>query len=315
MNSNQILTPEQAKSALNHKKFIALDTESTGFHPNDTYSFLIEIGAVKVINGEVVDRFDELINPGIPIPKRIEELTGITDAMVANKENYIEVLSRFRKWCDSDEFIFIMHNAPHDLKFLNYFGKKCGIEFNEPTIDTQPVAKSLLHDGYWETISKRINENYKLSSLATLFGIPDKNHHRADNDAELTYEVFSKLRKVAFKKEPNLVYFQTFKYPSKNKEINSKTKEKQTAKIVSICPWDKKERIYIKLSKEQENETVYGTIFYDFSYKNWRIKETGFPIKTFAYIEKRIKELYGTEDLTYENFQSRMYPSCFVNIE
>lgn len=313
MKSEQILTPEQAKTALNYKKFIALDTESTGFHPNDTYSFLIEIGAVKVINGEVVDRFDELINPGIPIPKKIEELTGISDSMVADKQGYVEVLSRFRKWCDSDEFIFVMHNAPHDLKFLNYFGKKCGIEFNEPTIDTQPLAKHLLHDGYWGTISKRIKENYKLTSLATLFSIPDKNHHRADNDAELTYEVFSKLRKVAFKKECNLVYFQTFKYPSKKEDDTPK--EKRKAKIVSICPWDKKERIYIKLSEEIGDETTYATIFYDFYYKNWKIKEAGFPIKTFAYIEKRVKELYGVEDLEFENFQSRMYPSCYVNVE
>lgn len=312
MNSEQILTPEQAKTALNYKKFIALDTESTGFQPNDNFSLLLEIGAVKVIDNVVVDRFDELINPGISIPKKITELTGITNEMVANKPNYIEVLTKFRKWCDTDEFIFVMHNAPHDLKFLNYFGKKCGIEFNEPTIDTQPLAKNLLHGGYWETISKRINENYKLSSLAILFDISDKNHHRADNDAELTYEVFAKLKEVAFKRRPDLVYFQLYKYPTK--EVSNKIEEIQKAKIISICPWDKKERIYIKLSRDVKGETIYGTIFYDFSYKNWKIKETGFPIKTFSYIEKEVKKLYKTDELVFSKFQDRKYPSCMVEI-
>lgn len=313
MKSEQILTVEQAKTALNYKKFIALDTESTGFQPNDTYCFLTEIGAVKIINGTIVDRFDELINPGISIPKKIQELTGITNEMVANKDNYIEVLTRFRKWCDTDDFIFIMHNANHDLSFLNFFGKKCGISFDEPTIDTQPLARALLHGDYWKTISKRINESYKLASLAILFNIPDKNHHRADNDAEITYEIFSKLREIAFKRQNDLIYYQLFKYPEKKNIENSS--EKQQAKIVSICPWNKKERIYIKLSKEKDGDVSYGTIFYDFYYKNWKIKETGFPIKSFASIERKVKDLYKTEEMNFQNFQQRIYPSCLVSIE
>ena len=306
-----VLTPDQAKTALDYKKYIALDTESTGFQPNDNFSVLLEIGAVKVINDVIVDRFDELINPGVSIPKKIQELTGITNEMVANKPPYNEVLVRFREWCNTDDFIFIMHNAPHDLTWLNYFGKKCGVSFEDPTIDTQPFAKEVLKGNYWKTISKGIKENYKLSSLATLFEIKDKNHHRADNDAEVTYEVFSNLRKVAFKRQSDLFCFQCYKYPVKE----TKKEEKTRVKIVSICPWDKMARIYIQLKKEEDNEEKFATIFYDFKYKNWRIKEAGFPISSFETIEKKIKNLYRTDEMEYKNFPSKKYPACVVKLD
>lgn len=309
MKYEQIMSPEQAKTALSYKKYIVLDTESTGFQPNDTFSFLLEIGAVKVVNDEIVDRFDEFINPGISIPRKIQQLTGITNQMVSDKPPYNEVLARFRKWCDTDEFIFIMHNATHDLTFLKYFGDKCGIKFDDPTIDTQILAKHLLQGGYWNIISTGIKENYKLSSLAILFNVKDKNHHRADNDAEVTYEVFSNLRKVAFKRQNDLFCFQCYKYPSKEKV---EEKPKSEVKIVSICPWDKRERLYIQLKKREGLEDKFATVFYDFEYSNWKIKEAGFPIPSFEPIETKIKGLYKTQEMKFCNFPDKKYPSCSI---
>ena len=305
------MKPEEAKTALMYGKYIALDTESTGFQPNDNFSFLLEIGAVKVIAGRIVDRFDELINPGIKIPKKIQELTGITDEMVENKSNYIEVLDKFRKWCDTDNFILLMHNAPHDLKFLNYFGEKCGITFDDPFIDTQPLAKNILKNGYWKKINSRVNENYKLATLANLFGIQDLNHHRADNDAELTYEVFSKLKQAAFKKDPYLMTAQLWKYPQKLE--GEYIPQKRKIKIISICPWDKKKRIYVNISTLENNEQIFATIFYDFDYKTWGIKNSGFPINTFREIEDKIKQEINKEELKYEHFDKKIYlKSCFL---
>ena len=306
------MNAEEAKTALSYGKYIALDTESTNFQPNDNYGMLLEIGAVKVINGQIVDRFDKLINPGISISKRIQDLTGITNEMVKNEPSYIEVLTEFRKWCDTDEFVLIMHNAPHDLKFLNYFGKKCGISFeNDPFIDTQPLAKNILHGDFWKNYNSRIKENYKLSSLAIFFGIDDKNHHRADNDAEVTYKVFEKLKQVAFKRQKDLVYYQLFKYPVKS-ENKTKTKD---VKVVSICPWDKKERIYIKLATKKADEDVYATVFYDFEYNNWKIKEAGFSISSFTELERKVKELYKTTEMQFKNFKDKKYPSCFIKMD
>lgn len=303
---------EEAKLALSYDKFIALDTESTGFQPNENFSLLLEIGAVKCVNGEIIDRFDELINPGIKIPKKITELTGITNEMVKDKDNYIEVLNRFRKWCDDDKYIFIMHNATHDLKFLNYFGEKCNIEFNDPYIDTQWLAKNILSKGYWQKLNTRVNENYKLATLALFYNIVDKNHHRADNDAELTMKVFFKLRQTAFKKEPSLIIKQFWRYPTKKVE----NKELIIANILSVSPWDKKKRIYVTLSRKQDGESIFATVYYDFNFNCWGIKQSGFPIATFKDLEKTIKKQYQIEDMDFDCFKERRYfkmCSCALN--
>lgn len=296
------MSPEEAKTALNYKKYIALDTESTNFQPNDNYGLLLEIGAVKIIDNKIVDRFDELINPGMPIPKKIIELTGITDEMVKDKDNYVSVLTKFRNWCDSDDFIFLMHNAPHDIKFLNFFGKKANLKFNDPCIDTHTLAKNLLHKN-WNDLNSRVNENYKLQTLATFYNIQDNNHHRALNDAEVTWNVYDKLRQTAFKLNPYLIDRQYFKYPTKEKTDEQKLK----VKMISACPWDKKPRLYIKLSLEQENRETFSTIFYDFEYKCWKIKESGFPIKSFSNIEKSVKELFQTDKMDFYFFNEPKY--------
>lgn len=304
------MTPQDAKRALSYKKFIALDTESTGFQPNNTYGKLLEVGAVKVVDGKVVDRFDRLINPGMKIPKKIQELTTITDEMVADKDNYVKVLRDFREWCDTDNFIFIMHNAPHDVAFLNFFGKKAGINFNDPYIDTQSLARNVLNKGgLWSKVNSRVNENYKLKTLAIYFNIGDEHHHRADNDAEVTWKVFEKLRQVILKYQPYVLSEQDWTYPPKeNQNIENKT-----VRIDSICPWNKMKRVYINLSQQLEDEEKFSTIFYDFDFNCWKIKQKEFPITSFENVEKKVKELYKIDELKYEAFKESVHPkNCYV---
>lgn len=306
------MSPEEAKTALTYGKYIALDTESTGLQPNDAHSLLLEIGAVKVVNGQIVDRFNELINPGIKIKQNFSDLTGITNDLVQDKDSYASVLARFREWCDTDKFIFVMHNAPHDVKFLNHFGEKCGVSFNDPCIDTQTLGRNILRNGYWQKINSRVTERYSLASLGVLFSLSDENHHRALNDAELTWGVFDHLRKIAFKKEPLLCYKQDWKYPVlQSQNIPSP----EQIKLISICPWEKKKRIYVNLSAKSNSENLFTTVFYDFAFKCWGIKENGFPIKSFKEIENAVKNIYKIEDLRYESFSERKYlNSYFLNL-
>lgn len=293
------MTTEEMLSTMFYNKFIILDTESTGFQPNNTYSKLLEIGAVKVENGIIVDRFDRLINPGVKISKKISELTGITDKMVAECGDIPTTLKEFREWC-GEGYVLVGHNISHDLRFLTFFGDMCGIKFNEPCIDTQKIAKRLLSKGVWKTINSRIKENYKLSSLAILYGIPDQNHHRADNDAEVTWEVLKCLKKTALKENPHLIY-NNWIYP----EIVTE-KFNHPISILSASPWDKGERLYINLSSYFDNEEHFSYIYYDFKNHTWGIKANSFPIP-FERVEKFISDVYANKLEIYEDFRSKKY--------
>ena len=290
---------DNMKKALFYNKFIALDTESTGFQPNKSFSKLLEIGAVKIENGEIVDRFDELINPGMSIPKKIQELTHITNEDVADKDNYINVISRFYKWCEGD-YILIMHNAPHDLKFLNYFGEEAGLMFDQPYIDTQKVAKDILHGAMWERINYHIKENYKLATLAQLYKIPDQSHHRANNDAEVTWLVCKALRQTL-----------TYEY---NRTSKNTPVKKINANILHASPWKKStmQRLYVRLNRKEDNE--FADVYYDFSYGCWNIKNSMFPIGSFTEIEEEIKNAYEAKEMEFENFKERKYINKIVNV-
>lgn len=305
------MSPEEAKTALKYGKYIILDTENSDFQPNDNYGFLIEVAAVKVRNNQVVDTFSELINPGIKIKKKITTITGITNDMLKDKDVYNDVLTRFRKWCDDDNYILIMHNAPHDLAFLNYFGKKCGVQFNEPYIDTMTLARNALKNGQWKEINSRVNKSFSLENLAVFFNIQDNEHHRALNDARVTWEVFERLRNVLFKNDTYLYYKQDWKYPN----VNNHEEVPEMIKLISASPWDKKKRLYVSMSTKKSNEEIFCTAYYDFTFSCWGIKETGFPIPSFKKIEDKIKSLYNTEELTYELFDGKKYfNSCYLNL-
>ena len=162
--------------------YVVFDIETTGF--SATYDKIIEIGAVKVVGGEIVDRFSEFINPKIPIPFRIEQLTGINDSMVMDKDTVDVILPKFLEF--SEGCVMVAHNADFDMSFVIKNGADLGIEVKKTIVDTVSLARVLLPS---------INR-YKLDVVAKALGVSLENHHRAVDDAGCTAEIFVKFIKM-----------------------------------------------------------------------------------------------------------------------
>ncbi len=156
--------------------FIVFDIETTGFSPNNDK--IIEIGAVKIRNREIIDTFSEFIYPKCKIPYKITELTGITDEMVENADPIEIVLPKFMEFIDGAAVV--AHNAAFDTGFIKKNCKDLGLEFTSTILDTVPMARFLYPD------LKRV----KLNLVAKYLGVSLENHHRAVDDAKATAEIF-----------------------------------------------------------------------------------------------------------------------------
>ena len=167
-------------------QFVVLDIETTGASPFEGNS-ITEIGAIKVKGGVHLDRFNELINPGAPIPKYITDLTGITDDMLYDKPSIETVLPRFLEFVGHPErSILVAHNSPFDLSFLKSAASSLKVAWpNYRTIDTVKFARYV--------IERFEVANYKLSTLANFVGTSTTPSHRAMKDVESTLEVFHHL--------------------------------------------------------------------------------------------------------------------------
>ena len=163
--------------------FVVFDTETTGFNAGGSDQ-MIEIGAVKIKDGNIIDRFDELIDPGRHIPDKITELTCITDDMVRGRDNEEEVTKRFLAW--TDDLPMVAHNAKFDISFISSAMKKYNLgEFTNTVIDTLELSRAI-DTGY---------ARHSLSALVKRYNVPweEDAHHRADYDAEGTAIVFHKM--------------------------------------------------------------------------------------------------------------------------
>ncbi len=159
--------------------FVVFDLETTGFNP--TMNKIIEIGGVKVVNGVITERFSSFVNPQIPIPYEIEDLTGINDGMVMEAKTIEEILPEFMEFCQNA--VMVAHNADFDMSFIKHNLRLQGIKKSFTIIDTVALARNLLSG-----LSR-----FKLDTVAKALGVPLKNHHRAVDDAECTAEIFIKL--------------------------------------------------------------------------------------------------------------------------
>ena len=162
--------------------FVVFDIETTGFSPINNR--IIEIGAVKVVDGEITDRFSSFVNPDVPIPFRIEQLTGINDNMVLDSPQIDVVLPQFLEFCQNSTLV--AHNASFDMSFIIENCNRLGIANDFTYVDTVGIARVLLPD----------QAKHTLDAVAKTMGVSLENHHRAVDDAEATAEIFVKFIKL-----------------------------------------------------------------------------------------------------------------------
>ncbi len=163
--------------------FVVFDTETTGFNAASG-DVMIEIGAVKIEDGVITDRFDEFINPGFHIPDNITALTEISDDMVSSADTEENVTKRFLEW--TGDLPMVAHNAKFDISFIEMAMKKYNLgKFTNAVIDTLELSRSL----------DRGFARHSLSALVKRYNVPfdEESHHRADYDAEGTALVFNKM--------------------------------------------------------------------------------------------------------------------------
>ena len=161
------------------KTFCVFDIETTGL--NASQDKIIEIGAVRVVDGRITETFSTFVNPGMPIPERITDLTSITDEDVRDAPTIDEALPDFYKF--SYNTIIVGQNVQFDCGFISVAGQEMNIYFDNERMDTLALGRR-----YVPTLGK-----YKLSNLTEYFGITNKGAHRAIYDAIATAEVFLKL--------------------------------------------------------------------------------------------------------------------------
>lgn len=159
--------------------YVVFDIETTGFSSKNDK--IIEIGAVKISRGKITDRFSTLINPKIPIPLKIEELTKINDSMVINAPEIEQVLPEFYDFIK--DCVLVAHNASFDVGFMREKFKLISKTIDHCVIDTVEFARLLLPN-----LSR-----FKLDTVAKNLGISLENHHRAVDDAEATAYIWIKF--------------------------------------------------------------------------------------------------------------------------
>ena len=160
--------------------YVVFDLETTGF--SSEHDRIIEIGAVKYQNRRRVDSFSCFVNPEIPIPFRIEKLTGINDSMVIDAQTIEEVLPKFIEFCEGA--VLVAHNADFDSGFIKTKAKQVmGIDKEYTVVDTVALARVLL---------PQLNR-YKLDTVAKAVGVSLENHHRAVDDADCCAGIFIKF--------------------------------------------------------------------------------------------------------------------------
>ena len=167
---------------------VVFDIETTGF--SATRDRIIEIGAVKVVEGKIVDKYSTFVNPDIPIPFEIENLTHISDEMVMDAPMIDVILPQFLEFCKG--CILVAHNASFDVGFIRTKAAEMQIETDFTVVDTVGLARMLL---------PKLNR-FKLNVVAKELHVSLESHHRAVDDAGATAEIFVKF--IAMLKEKGI---------------------------------------------------------------------------------------------------------------
>ncbi|WP_138159041.1 PolC-type DNA polymerase III [Peptoniphilus catoniae] len=201
------LTPIVTNYKENSNSFVVFDIETTGFSPRTDK--ITEIGAVKIIDGKIVDRYSQLVNPEKSIPKKVEELTGLSNALLESEPKIEDIIGDFYDFCNGS--VLVAHNAGFDSSFIRRDFTNNGYKFDYAVLDTLQLSRAVVKG----------TKRYNLSTLSKKLGVSLVNAHRAVNDAEATAEVFLKMMELA-DKEYNV---------SKLSDINSLIKNIEPASL------------------------------------------------------------------------------------
>lgn len=165
-----------------YNRYVVFDIETTGLSPRN--DMITEIGAVKIEDGVVVDKYSQLINPGRPIPSKIVNITGITDNMVKDKPKIHEILPDFENFIKDSTLV--AHNASFDMGFLREQFSNVGKDISNPVLDTLELTRALFPQ----------LKSHRLNIVAKHLKVDLINHHRAVDDAEATAEIFLKCMEL-----------------------------------------------------------------------------------------------------------------------
>lgn len=166
--------------------YVVFDLETTGLDP--TSDEIIEIGAVKMKEKKIIDKFNTLVKPTQPLSEIVQKITGITEKDLKESPSVHEVLQQFLDFCEDS--VLVAHNASFDYRFVRNAVKEIySREWNPPYIDTLSLSKTLLK-----------SKSYSLDNVVKRLKVGQFDHHRAQEDARVTAEVFKKLMSMAKKR-------------------------------------------------------------------------------------------------------------------
>lgn len=192
--------------------FVVADLETTGFDPFKDE--ILEISALKVENGIVIDTFSSLVNPGTEIPAHISRLTGITNEMAADAPTIESVMPEFLRFVG--DYLIVGHNVCFDINFITEKSfDSVGKWFYNDFVDTLRIARyCTLPVG-----------SYKLTALSDYYGIEQKQAHRALADCYTTMELFYRLKQTYHDAYDPIVDVDTLVIPPDNPFSGKKVRE------------------------------------------------------------------------------------------
>ncbi len=182
------LVQNPGEKFISEEEYVVFDLETTGLKPNQDR--IIEIGAVKISGGEIIDSYSTLVNPGVKITPKIASLTGIKNTDLESAPAFTEVAEEFKEFIDGS--VLVAHNISFDYGFLKEEYKRLNQDLPDFTlIDTVELSRAILPD----------LKSYRLNRVANKLGISLENHHRAEDDANATAEIFMNYLNKIQKKE------------------------------------------------------------------------------------------------------------------
>lgn len=202
------------------KTYVAIDIETTGLNPKTDR--IIEIGAIKIVDGKTSDTFQTLINPRKNLSEFIENLTGIRDEDLQDAPDIDEVMNEFLDFCDG--FILLGHNIMFDYSFIKKNAVNLGMEFEKEGIDTLRIARKVLSN----------LEKKSLSYLCKYYKIENKNHHRALDDALAAVALYEKMTLDFGSKEDREVFLpQKLTYDAKKEGPITRAQKKYLTNLIT----------------------------------------------------------------------------------